>query len=104
MLWGLLALAALGLALASSKKAETALTSPVATDKKSGMIFKSQQAESFKDGMLRVDVFLLPAGTRVLTYQQQGSDNSSREAVASPAGTPQNIVAAAMRAYGVVVT
>ncbi len=77
------------------------VTSSTVVDKQSGMTFKAQLVESFKDDTEKIDVFLMPVGTRVLTYLQTGSDKSSRTAIMSPQGTDPSIIAAAMRAYGV---
>lgn len=106
MLLPVLALAALG-AYAYYKKSHTesgrplGVTSATATDSVTGLTFKAQLVDTFKDDTAKYDIFLMPAGTRVLTYLQTGADKSSRIEIISPSGTDENIKAAARRVFGV---
>lgn len=77
------------------------VTSSTAKDPVSGLTFKAQFVESFKDDTAKYDIFLMPAGTRVATYLQTGADKSSRVQIMSPSGTDPSIIAAALRTYGV---
>jgi hypothetical protein len=75
-------------------------TNFVVTDPASGTQFKAQVVSSFADGTQMVDVFTLN-GSRIVRFQQTGSDKTSRVEIISPAGVDPAIKKAAMNAYGI---
>lgn len=77
------------------------VTESTIKDPVTGLTFHAQFIESFKDDTAKYDIFLMPAGTRVLTYLQTGSNKQSRQEIIHPSGVDPSIRAAALRVYGV---
>lgn len=69
-------------------------------DPSSGVKFEAQVVKSFADGTKMIDVFTTN-GSRIVRYQQTGSDKSSRVEIMSPPGVDPAIKAAALRVYGI---
>lgn len=84
----------------TKKPAFSTRSNVTVTDAPSGTQFQAQVVNSFKDGTQMVDVFTLN-GSRIVRFQQTGSDKSTRVEIISPAGVDPAIKAAAMRAFGI---
>lgn len=65
-----------------------------------GTKFQAQVVSVFNDGTKMVDVFTT-SGSRIVRFQQTGSDMDSRIEITSPPGVDPKIKASAMSAFGI---
>ncbi len=84
----------------SQGNATSAKPGPVVHDASSGLKFQAQTVSVFADGTKMVDIFTT-SGSRIVRFEQTGSDISSRIEITSPPDVDPSIKAAAMRAFGV---
>jgi len=83
----------------SKGNATSATPGPVVTSP-NGTKFQAQTVSVFADGTKMVDIFTT-SGSRIVRFQQTGSDIGSRVEITSPPGVDPTIKAQAMIAYGV---